>query len=205
MSVSRDIRFPPGDASPKTHTGCCGHQPHAAMGGARDTFRSRLPANHVLAVLMDEHARILAQLDQLERLATDLPSKGGMVFARIEALGRELIGVEPHHQREEKVLFPALQAVGIDGPPSVMVLEHVEMRALEHQIVELAAKGTMGDTSAIAQLRGVAAALVSTLRAHIDKEDNILYPMALAAIAEPAWAELSAQCDAIGYCCGHKE
>ena len=203
MIASQGSGFPPREASPKPHTAGCGHQAHAALGGARDAFRGRLPANHVLAVLMDEHARILAKLDQLQRLATDLPTKGGMVFARIEALGRELIGVEPHHQREEKVLFPALRALGIDGPPNVMVLEHVEMRALKHQIVDLAAKSTMGDTSAIEQLRGVTAALVSTLRAHIEKEDNILYPMAFAAIAEPAWAELSAQCDAVGYCCGH--
>jgi hypothetical protein len=173
------------------------------MGGERAAFRARLPADHVLATFMDEHARILGQLDQLEHLAHNLAGSSGMVFARIEAIGRQLLGAEPHHQREEKVLFPALHARGIDGPPAVMAAEHVELRALKHELVDLAVKATDGDPSKHEPLRRVAHQLVSMLRAHIEKEDTILYPMALATLPANAWPELRAGCDAVGYCCGH--
>jgi hypothetical protein len=46
-----------------------------------------------------------------------------------------------------------------------------------------------------------ARALVGMLREHIAKEDNVLYPMAVRVIRDPAvWAELRRRCDEIGYC-----
>jgi hemerythrin-like domain-containing protein len=182
-------------------TPCCGHGKTSGIGGVRDAFRARLPQDHVLATLMDEHARLLSVLDQLEDLARGLNSSAGMVLARIEALGRQLLGAEPHHAREEKVLFPALRARGIDGPPDVMEAEHHELRTLKHQVVDLAAKAAMGDAGATDQLRSAAQTLVGLLRGHIEKEDSILYPMAFAAIPEGEWANMRACCDEIGYCC----
>jgi DUF438 domain-containing protein len=44
--------------------------------------------------------------------------------------------------------------------------------------------------------------IASTLREHIFKENNILYPMALQVVAdEGVWQRLKTECDAIGYCC----
>ena len=44
--------------------------------------------------------------------------------------------------------------------------------------------------------------LCSMLRQHIDKENNILYPMALQSITEVTqWEEMKVRCDEIGYCC----
>ncbi len=41
-----------------------------------------------------------------------------------------------------------------------------------------------------------------TLRDHIFKENNILYPMAVQVILEPEkWADMKLKCDEIGYCC----
>jgi hypothetical protein len=41
-----------------------------------------------------------------------------------------------------------------------------------------------------------------TLRAHIEKENNILYPMALQCITDDKkWEEMKIKCDDIGYCC----
>ena len=44
--------------------------------------------------------------------------------------------------------------------------------------------------------------LCMTLRAHIEKENNILYPMALQCITDDKkWEEMKIKCDDIGYCC----
>jgi len=183
------------------HVGCgCSHG--SAPGGERGAFRARLPAGHVLATLMDEHANMLGLLDQLAGLAAKLPAEGSMVFARIESLGRQLLSAEPHHQREERVLFPALRERGITGPPDAMTNEHVGLRALKHEVVDLAAKATMGER-VDDSLRQAVGELVDMLRNHIAKEDGILYPMALETIPEPEWTGLKQQCDAVGYCCGH--
>jgi hemerythrin-like domain-containing protein len=182
------------------HAGaCCGGHGAAEV---RAPFRARLPDGHVLATLMDEHARMLAHLDHLEPQAAKLENTSGMAFARIEAIARHLIGAEPHHQREEQVLFPALRERGIEGPPAVMEEEHVELRALKHAVVDLAGKCTAGDKAAVEALRRTVRTLVSALRSHIDKEDSILYPMAFASMSDADFAAMRARCDEVGYCCG---
>jgi len=198
--------MPPTDALGRFLFNSKEHQPASCCGGPSPAtsrpLRSQLPQGHVLATLMDEHARLLGQLDQLEELAGSLDSASGTALLRLEAIGRHLLGAEPHHQREERVLFPALRERGIDGPPDVMESEHVELRALKHEVVDSAAKAIAGDTMAIEPLRRAAHALVTMLRSHIEKEDTILYPMALSAIPERDWSILKQRCDEVGYCCG---
>ena len=44
--------------------------------------------------------------------------------------------------------------------------------------------------------------IVPTLREHIYKENNILYPAALQVIEDDrVWQKLKDECDSIGYCC----
>lgn len=182
---------------------CCEHkhsQPDAAS-----PFRASLPEDHVLATLMDEHQRILGRLNRLEELlrsangATEPP--GDAQIQEIHEIGGQLIGVEPHHQREEQVLFPVLIALGIEGPPRMMELEHVELRRLKHSIRDKSEEmlATHGDHWR--ELARDARELVSMLRSHIHKEDEILYPMAFEEIAVESWIPMKARCDEIGYCC----
>ena len=81
-----------------------------------------------------------------------------------------------HHGKEEGILFPALTAAGLPsegGPVGVMLHEHVEGRALIQQM-RRAVSGTV-DAPAFSQAaRGYA----ELLRAHIAKENDVLFPMA---------------------------
>ena len=182
---------------------CCEHghsQPAAAS-----PFRASLPADHVLATLMDEHQRILGRLNRLEELVRS-PS-GGPEPPGVEQLqeihetGGQLIGAEPHHQREEQVLFPVLTALGIEGPPRRMELEHVELRRLKHSIRDKSEEMLATHADHWRDLARDARELVSMLRSHIHKEDEILYPMAFEEIAVESWVPMKARCDEIGYCC----
>lgn len=183
---------------------CAAHR--EAVGGDRDAFRARLPDGHVLATLMDEHVRLLAKLERLAELCgaeeLDRPA-----LEEIAEIGRHLVGAEPHHAREEQVLFPALVARGLAGPPRVMEMEHVGIRSLKHAIIDLAGRALAGDsaeTGAQDALRQSARKLVADLREHIAKEDGILYPMSFDTITDPAeWEAMRARCDEIGYCAGH--
>jgi len=175
---------------------------HACQPGP-GALRASLPDGHPIATFLDEHQAILACLERLAEIAAapSVPERR----AGLEELARlasHLIGVEPHHQREEQVLFPAMQERGIHGPPEVMASEHVRLRALKHALADFARRLLAGDRSAWHDAQATAEALIQMLRAHIAKEDGVLYPLALQAIHEPSvWADLRRRCDAIGYCC----
>jgi hemerythrin-like domain-containing protein len=81
-----------------------------------------------------------------------------------------------HHGKEEGILFPALTAAGMPsegGPVGVMLHEHVEGRAFIQQM-EKALAGKL-DAHAFSQ---AATGYAELLRAHIAKENEVLFPMA---------------------------
>lgn len=76
-----------------------------------------------------------------------------------------------HHTKEEQHLFPTLERRGVPrdgGPLGVMLHEHEEGRAF------LRAMGQRDDRAVAQAIRGY----VALLRAHIDKENGILFPIA---------------------------
>jgi hemerythrin-like domain-containing protein len=76
-----------------------------------------------------------------------------------------------HHAREERCLFPAMVAASVPnegGPIGVMIAEHDEGRTLVRELD--AADG--GDRARIVRH------FVALLRAHIAKEDDVLFPLA---------------------------
>ena len=134
------------------------HQHHAATPTAR---------------LREEHEVILRALTVLERFGQALED-GEAVDRTGLAWLRTFFGTfadRCHHGKEEQHLFPALERRGMPregGPLGVMLREHEEGRAHVRAMAQ-------GDD------RQVAAAIrdyVALLRAHIDKENGVLFPMA---------------------------
>ncbi|MBI3161611.1 MAG: hemerythrin domain-containing protein, partial [Chloroflexi bacterium] len=96
-----------------------------------------------------------------------------------------------HHQKEEGILFTALEGHGFPkdaDPVSVFMDEHVEGRRLTKGMIECAERISAGDNSAKSQLASHARDYIALLREHIQKEDNVLFP-----IADDVLAEESAQ------------
>lgn len=86
-----------------------------------------------------------------------------------------------HHYKEEAILFPRMVAVGLPkegGPISVMLEEHEIERAHIRAISETLDAAIAGDASARRVLIDEAQGFVQLVRAHIQKENNILFPMA---------------------------
>jgi hemerythrin-like domain-containing protein len=86
-----------------------------------------------------------------------------------------------HHSKEEKLLFVKMEERGMPvegGPIAVMLYEHDEGRRLTRTIAEALPLATNGDRRASAAVAQNLLAYVRFLRAHIHKEDNVLYPMA---------------------------
>lgn len=165
-----------------------------------------LPVGHVLHTMMLEHQVILGYLDELNKLQTQLIKRNigdqSTILAAIATLGENLLSAENHHQREEQVLFPAIEKAGIVGPTQAMVQEHEWLRPAKQAIIDMAESSSTVDASgSLASLEAKIDYLTSLLRSHIAREDQVLYPMAINAIpGADAWDALKQACDVVGYC-----
>jgi hemerythrin-like domain-containing protein len=135
-------------------------------------------------ILREEHQVILRALSLLEGAAARLESGGALAgegwWEGLLAWLRDFAD-RNHHAKEEEHLFPALGQAGVPaegGPVGVMLEEHTEGRALVRAMAE---RG--GPARAEAARR-----YVRLLRAHIDKEDEVLFPLAEAVLDSPTQA-----------------
>jgi hemerythrin-like domain-containing protein len=128
-------------------------------------------------------------LDCLEKIAAQAQGRGTLDLPSAESALRFLktFADRCHHGKEENHLFPKIGERGIPsrvGPVAIMLGEHEQGRA-EIRGMEDALKAIVGnDKGAIARFAGHARAYVELLREHIAKEDNILFPMAEAALRD---------------------
>ncbi len=86
-----------------------------------------------------------------------------------------------HHAKEEDVLFVELIENGMpekQSPIEAMHMEHDQGRAFVRTVEEAAQKALAGEPGQIPVIAENAKGYAELLRGHIDKEDNILYPLA---------------------------
>jgi DUF438 domain-containing protein len=170
-------------------------------------IKNSLKPGHPIYTLMSEHEVILSFLEKLEKTNEKIQkmknSKEKKFFEILKDVAEHLIEAEPHHEREEKVLFPEVEKRGIFGPPEVMRKEHKILRKAKKELLNLSKKiQTNNFSQAKKKLAELVALIVPTLKDHIAKEDNILYPMTLQIIKEEKiWQKIKKECDKIGYCC----
>jgi hemerythrin-like domain-containing protein len=144
-------------------------------------------------ILSDEHRVIERVLGAVEKLAKGPvsalePWKKALDFIRRFA-------DECHHFKEEKVLFPAMEAHGIPnegGPIGMMLMEHEEgrsfVRAMSAAISLIEAKNEAAKESLLSSAQGYC----RLLREHIQKEDDILFRMADEVISADEQKQLAA-------------
>ena len=135
------------------------------------------------SVLMEEHRlieRVLAVLETAaERLRAGEAIEPSFFLRAAEFVKGFADGC--HHQKEEGVLFPALETAGLPregGPVGVMLMEHDEGRRLNAAMRAGAERLAAGDASARSEIARSALDYVALLRSHIAKEDRVLFPMA---------------------------
>lgn len=153
---------------------------------ASDAFLTCLREDYMAGIcdsLVQEHEVIERVLDALEKEArgVDAGSSVDQTFflTAITFVRQFADGV--HHQKEEQVLFPALCEAGMQndsGPVGVMLFEHTEGRQHIRAMEAALAGAEEGDAAARRQLVHETMGYVNLLRAHIQKENMILFPMA---------------------------
>jgi hemerythrin-like domain-containing protein len=153
-----------------------------------------------IETLMNEHRVIERVLDGLGAFADEVRRRG---TTEKEELSRFVTFVREfadacHHGKEEDILFATMVEHGFPrngGPIAVMLHEHDQGRALVtilRQRAEQQGPWSDGDRQEIAEVAGGFAAM---LRAHIHKEDAILYPMAEQHLPPSAMEAVSDACE----------
>jgi len=133
--------------------------------------------------LKKEHEAIERMLVVLDRVCRRLESGEGVKPEHLDQIVAFFRGFadECHHGKEEAVLFPALEKVGIPregGPVGVMLHEHEQMRGYLRGVGEAVERLRAGELGAATHLARHAGHYAGALRLHIDKENSMLFRMA---------------------------
>ncbi len=122
-----------------------------------------------------EHEDIINATGEMRRAA-----ETGDRAATMEAAHRLTSMIGPHVESEERSLFAELRT-------NSEFTDHIAALCSEHRtIAATLARVCGGDL-------GSAAALEDSLRVHIDKEENGLFPAAAIALDGPAWTQVAAR------------
>lgn len=147
-------------------------------------------------ILMDEHRvieRVLASLElAAQRLADGQAAPMGFFLKTADFVKGFADGC--HHKKEEQVLFPTLEENGMPreaGPVAAMLADHEEGRRLTRAMRAAAERAQRGDPQAVSLVAQNALGYVALLRQHIQKENNILFPMADQVIPQEQHAQVT--------------
>ena len=142
-----------------------------------------------IATLGREHQELLAQLGSLEA-RMDSGDPGADLAGFLSYLQRDVV---LHLSVEERALFPILarHLNQEQGPLAVMNAEHAALRTL---LDGLDTGVRSGDRE---RQRACAHDIIELLRAHIVKEDEVLFPIATHMLNSREWDEVNVRAAAV--------
>ncbi len=148
-----------------------------------------------IEALKDEHRVIEKALKILEKAVDELKKNNNTPQKIFDELIDfiKFFADKCHHGKEENILFPLLEARGIPkegGPIGVMLAEHEEARGYVKALSEFIQQYYSGDKTAVNGIVTNALNYINLLSQHIQKEDNILYPMGESFLNEKDHEEL---------------
>lgn len=142
--------------------------------------------------LSNEHQLVFQRLQALVKPADEL-EKGTGGIPEIKDFSSFLEKeITLHFDIEEKALFPILgRMIGTDsGPVYVMLTEHEDLMPKFRELIELSKKLNGSDPHSGKRAAWLAKYIINTLYNHAQKEEQILFPFALNALAPEQQAEV---------------
>jgi len=150
---------------------------------------------NVTKVMVDEHKLFLRMIALVEK-NTELLEQGKFRNWQFYLDAVDFIrnyADRFHHAKEEDVLFIELIKNGMpekQSPIEAMHMEHDQGRAHVRAIENAAQKALDGETGQAAIIAENAKGYAALLRGHIEKEDDILYPLAERVLPEEVRARM---------------
>ena len=143
-----------------------------------------------------EHDAVRLTLKVLDRICQEIELSGKLGDAQHVDHLLEFFTVfvdKCHHGKEEELLFPALEQIGVNrdnGPIGVMLREHQLGRESVQKMKAAFSQFKTGSVSAAVDFTRNARDYISLLDQHIEKENNVLFPLAEKQLSEAKLAEL---------------
>ncbi|HEX2964152.1 MAG TPA: hemerythrin domain-containing protein [Syntrophorhabdaceae bacterium] len=133
--------------------------------------------------LKHEHEDVLVALGALEQMYKQLDATGDLVSKAHLEQTLDFLDVyvdQCHHTKEEEVLFPALRDTGFpqESPIKDLLDEHAVSRRQLKKMEEFVSKLGTDDANVIPFIIQNARSYTTLVRNHIDKENNVVFPMA---------------------------
>ncbi|MFX0095665.1 MAG: hemerythrin domain-containing protein [Candidatus Hodarchaeota archaeon] len=133
--------------------------------------------------LMKEHEAIKRMLSVLEQICKRIEQGERLPSEKLTQILEfiKLFADQCHHGKEEDLLFPAMIKAGFPkdgGSIAVMLHEHVIGRNAVKGMAEAIFKYKQSNLAIPESFIENARTYIQLLHQHIDKEDNILYPLA---------------------------
>ncbi len=143
-----------------------------------------VPEGHPVRDLMAENRAAESVAEELLSALTGSGDDLGSVSRHLDGLLQTLGRIDLHYVKKENELFPALERLGISGPPKVMWGHHDDIRGL---IKSARAHLASGDCP---RATGAAKDAIFKIREMIFKEENILFPMAIGRLTDADWSQI---------------
>jgi DUF438 domain-containing protein len=170
-------------------------------------MRRELPDNHLVQRILAEHDMILCFVADLEEVnirvqQLDFASSSNTEIRKLEHIVSHLARAGGHPEREDQVIFPELLRRGFPGPGEIISLQHQQLSVRIEELQQLVwAVDHVAFDAFKTRLQGLVEYIIPVLRRHIFIENNLILPLSLEVIDNPAhWAHMKEVCDEIGYC-----
>ena len=163
-----------------------------------------VPDGHPVHVFRRENEEILKTTNAIFALLSDIihgsDENLNEKVLNLRGLFNNLYDVDKHYQRKEYLVFPYLEKLEITGPPKVMWGKHDEIRDQIKGSIEVLQVDNLSREELEAAADMVLKPAARGAQEMITKEEEILFPMALDALTEAQWYEISRQSIEIGFC-----
>lgn len=164
----------------------------------------KIPEGHPVDVFIKENRELVKLCDLIEQTISEIESNDRIELSaailRLRGQFNALFDVDKHYQRKEYLLFPFLEKFGITGPPKVMWGKHDEIRELIKGSIETLQTESITREELLASTEIILRPAIKGVVEMVNKEEEILFPMALDRLTESDWYEIHKQQLEIGFC-----
>ncbi len=168
------------------------------LSGAKD-----IPDGHPVDVFKKENTELKKVAEKARGLLQALALVGKNDFEKylfaLRGLFNELMDVDKHYQRKEYLVFPYLEKNEITGPPKVMWGKHDEIREQLKGCIEILKSEELSAKDLEDALELVFYPAIQGLIDMVQKEEEILFPMAMDLLTVEDWYNIHKQTLEFGF------
>lgn len=161
-----------------------------------------IPECHPVDVFIKENIELKKVTMKIKVLIEEIETSKNFddTVLKLRAAFNQLYDVDKHYQRKEYLLFPFLERLGFAGPPKVMWGKHDEIRGYLKNSIRVLQTPMLTKEKLLPFVDKVLFPAINGVDDMMIKETEILFPMALEALSDSNWSDISRQSLEFGYC-----